>query len=434
VNQFTWEVESTKDKSSTISKSKNKINNMKFQTPKGTRDLMPEDAARMQKIIETVRSVYEQYGFCPLITPAFESFDLLSAKGGLGEAVKDEIYYFKDKGGREMGLRFDLTMPLTRVVSSNPQMPKPVKLYSISRVWRYDNPQAMRYREFWQADVDILGSKSVYADAEVIAVACKALEKLGFKDFKIRVNDRRMFDDFLKSINVGDAMEVFRTVDKLEKIGEDGVVSELKDKGLDDRNIEKIMKFLKSGSKLTKKGLLNELLKKLAVYGCKKYIMVDASLTRGLDYYTSVVFEINLGANVSCGGGGRYNRLVKSVGGGDVPATGISLGLDRILEVMKERDMFGKESSVKAFVANVDDTLKDSIKIAEKLRKKNIACQTNLMAWNLSKQLEYADRVGIPYVIIVGEKELKSKKFKLRDMKKKTEEELELREIIKRLK
>lgn len=401
---------------------------MKFQSPKGTRDLMPEDAVKMQKVIDTVRFIFERFGFEPLFTPAFESFSLLSAKGGLGESVKDEIYYFKDKSDRELGLRFDLTMPLARVVSSNPQIPKPFKRYVIGKVWRYDQPQALRFREFWQADVDIVGSSSVNADAEVIAVACKILEELGFKDFKVRVNDRKILDNFLKSIEIEDTISVFRPIDKLEKVGEAAVAEELKSKNIDEKKIKKILKFIKS----SKRKELKPLLEKLAVYGYKKYIEVDFSLVRGLEYYTGLVFEISLGANVSCGGGGRYDNLIRTVGGADIPATGISLGLDRILQVMKDNKMFDeKKTNVKAFVADAGGTLKDTIKIAKKIRKKNIACQTNLMGWNLTKQLEYANKVGIPYVIIVGEKELKEKKFRLKDMERKTEMELPLKNIIK---
>ena len=404
---------------------------MKFQPPKGTRDLMPEDAAKMQKIIEIVRAVFERYGFEPLMTPAFESFELLSAKGGLGEAVKDEIYYFKDKSDRELGLRFDLTMPLARVVSSNPQLPKPFKRYAIGEVWRYDNPQALRWRSFWQADVDIVGSASLDADAEIIAVACKALEELGFKDFKIRINDRKILDRFLNSIDVKDAQTVFRTIDKLEKIGEAAVTEELKSKGVDDKKVKDILKFIKSSNASEFKPLM----KKLAVYGCEKYIDVDFSLVRGLDYYTGIVFEVNLGANVSCGGGGRYDNLIKTMGGVDLPATGISLGLDRILESMKNKKLFDeKRTNIKVFVANIGDTIKDAIKIAEKLRSEGVSCQTNLMGWTLTKQLEYASKTGIPYAIVIGEKELASKKFKLRNMERKTEEELELPAIIKKLK
>src|SRR3989344_3489086 len=158
---------------SPISKNKVKIFNMKFQPPKGTRDLLPEDARKLQKIIDVCRQVFEKYGFEPLITPAFESFELLSAKGGLGEAVKDEIYYFKDKSDRELGLRFDLTMPLARVVTSNPQLQKPFKRYAIDKVWRYDKPGANRWREFWQADIDVVGSESIEAEAERLKAICE---------------------------------------------------------------------------------------------------------------------------------------------------------------------------------------------------------------------------------------------------------------------
>jgi len=406
----------------------------KFQPPKGTRDLMPEDAARMEKIIEIVRATFKSFGFESLMTPAFESFELLSAKGGLGEAVKNEIYYFKDKGDRELGLRFDLTMPLARIVSSNPQIPKPFKRYQIEKVWRYDEPQAKRWREFWQADADIVGSESLDADTEVIAVACKALEALGFKDFKIRVNDRKILDEFLDSIGIGNTAEVFRSVDKLDKIGEAGVKDELRKKGVSNEKTGKIMEFIKSG----KDGKFKPLLEKLETYGCKKYIKIDFSLVRGLDYYTGIVFEMDLGAGVSCGSGGRYDRLIKNIGGEDLAATGSSLGLDRILEVMKEKRMFGKvfgkEAAAKVFVANIGETMKDAVRIAEQLRSEGVACQTNLMGWNLTKQLDYADRIGVAYVIIVGEKELKTNKFTLRDMGDKTEEELDLGEIVKIIK
>ncbi|MEM5806108.1 MAG: ATP phosphoribosyltransferase regulatory subunit, partial [Candidatus Aenigmatarchaeota archaeon] len=175
---------------------------MKFQPPKGTRDLLPGDARKLQQIIDVCRDVFEKYGFEPLITPAFESFELLSAKGGLGEAVKDEIYYFKDKSNRELGLRFDLTMPLARVVSSI-SLSKPFKRYQIEKVWRYDNPAFLRFREFWQADIDVVGSSSLLADVECVVVTCEILDRLGFENYYIRVNNRKLlqeeFEKFLKT-------------------------------------------------------------------------------------------------------------------------------------------------------------------------------------------------------------------------------------------
>jgi len=425
---------------------------MKFQTPKGTKDYMPEQATKLQKLLDIVRSVFEKFGFAPLFTPAFENFGLLSAKGGLGEAVKDEIYYFKDKSNRELGLRFDLTMPLVRVIASNPQLKLPFKRYAIGRVWRYDQPQAMRYREFWQADVDVIGSRSIAADVECLAATCECLERLGFQDFFIRINNRKVVQSvFEKSIEGENIKEVFRAIDKLDKIGEEGVRAELEQKISDTRNIAKIIKFLKiSGSnnaiikKLRKKygdvegvAELEQLLKFAKEFGIAKRLKLDLSLVRGLDYYSGAVFEVELGEGVSCGGGGRYDNLVKDVGGSAVPATGISLGISRIFEVMKKNKMFERlpAATVRVFVANTDEKLlPEVVKVAKRLRKKGVACQTDLMRRSLTKQLEYADSVGAEYVIIVGEKELKEGLYVLKDMKMKIEDRLKLGEIIKKLK
>lgn len=411
---------------------------MKFQPPKGTRDLLPEDASKLQKIIEVCRDVFEKYGFSQLITPAFESFELLSAKGGLGEAVKDEIYYFKDKSDRELGLRFDLTMPLARVVSST-SLPKPFKRYQIEKVWRYDNPASLRYREFWQADIDVVGSSSLLADVECLVAIGEILDKLGFEDYYIRVNNRKLLQkEFEKIIAKEKLIEVFRTIDKLDKIGPEGVGAELKNKGIEPKKILEILKTknLKDIPNNEGKKELEELFDLAKNFGIEKKIKFDISLVRGLEYYTSVVFEVNLGAKVSCGGGGRYDNLIKTVGGQDLPATGISLGLDRILEVMKENKMFKSEkSNTKVFVANADSSvLNDTIKIVKQLRENNINAQMDLMERNFSKQLEYASNLDIPYVLIVGKKELKKKKFKLKDMKTGKQKELALKKIISLLK
>ena len=407
---------------------------MKFQTPKGTRDFLPEETIGFFKLIEIVRKVFEQYGFNPIVTPAFESFELLAAKGGLGEAVKDEIYYFKDKSDRELGLRFDMTMPLARVVSSNPQIPKPFKRYVIDKVWRYDNPQAMRWREFWQADVDVVGSDSALADVECLATVCKILSDLGLKEYFIRVSSRKLLDNLLnKSVPENKILEVFRILDKQDKIGTEGMKNELDSIGLDGKAITKVITDKNIDISSFEGGdEIKELFKYAKAYGIDKKLKLDLSLARGLEYYTGVVFEVYVGAEVSCGGGGRYDNLIEVVGGARVPATGISLGLDRLFEVIKKKKIFEmKKTETKVFVANVDEKTKiKSIEVAQKLRNKGISCQTDLMNRNLTKQLQYGDSLGIPYLIIVGEKELKEKKFKLKDMKKKTERKMSLEKII----
>jgi len=410
---------------------------MKFQTPKGTRDFLPEEAINFFKLIEIVRKVFEEYGFDPIITPAFEKFELLAAKGGLGEAVKDEIYYFKDKSDRELGLRFDMTMPLARVASSNQQLPKPFKRYVIDKVWRYDNPQAMRWREFWQADIDVVGSSSVLADVECLAAVCKIFSELGFKDYFIRISSRKLLENLLeKFVPKNKIVEVFRILDKQDKIGIEGVKKELETVGVDGKEIIKIIVDKTADISSFEGGKeIKELFDYAKAYGIDSKLKLDLSLVRGLEYYTDVVFEVYAGAKVSCGGGGRYDNLIEVVGGMKMPATGISLGLDRIFEILKEQKLFEmKKTGAKIFVANVDEKMRiKSIEIAQELRKGGINCQTDLMGRNLTKQLEYADSLGIPFVVIVGEKEIKKKKFKLKDMRKKTEKEMDIQNILKML-
>lgn len=405
---------------------------MKFQTPKGTRDLMPEDAVRMNYVRSAVSQVFESFGFSPLYTPAFESFELLGAKGGLGEAVKDEIYYFKDKSDRELGLRFDQTMPLARVVSSNPQMPKPFKRYAVGTVWRYDNPQAMRWREFWQADVDIVGSSSIVADAEVIAAACACLEKLGFKDYSIRVNNRKFLDTKIgKSVEKEKMPQVFRILDKLDKIGEEGVRAELKNIGCDKKEV---LAIISDKSCAEDDGEIVQLKKYLKSFGFDKRLQVDASLVRGLEYYTGLVFEVSLGKGVSCGGGGRYDDLIGKMGGQVTAAVGISLGLDRIAEVMRDGKMAYPRRPV-VFVANVDEAVRPAaIKLAQDLRAAGVDCATNVTDRPMAKQFDSAESMGARYVVIVGKDEVKSKKFKLRDMATKKQLGKTLQQIIKTVK
>lgn len=404
---------------------------MKFQVPKGTRDLLPDDAEKMKNIVGVVSQVFEKYGFKPMTTPAFENFDLLMAKGGLGESVKDEIYYFRDKSDRELGLRFDLTMPLARIIATNPQMQKPFKRYAIDKVWRYDNPQLMRWREFWQADIDTIGVKSLIADAEIIAASCECLEKLGFKDYKIRVNNRKFVEKEIgKEIPQEKIPQVFRIIDKLDKIGKDGVISELKKINCDKKKVREI---ISNKGSVKKDSELKEFISYLKDFGFDKKIEFDASLMRGLEYYTGLVFELSLGENVSCGGGGRYDNLIGKIGGRQVEAIGFSFGLDRILEIMKEKKLFSESKSrVSVMVANVDDSvIKDMISVAQKIREKGISVQMNLTDKYLSKQLEFANSQNVRYVVIVGKEEVKKKKFKLRDMKANSQKEMSLESIIK---
>ncbi len=404
---------------------------MKFQPPRGTQDFLPEDMIIRNRIFDTVRSVYEKWGYDPLETPALEEWKLLAAKLGGGEEIKKEIYYFKDKSKRELGLRFDLTVPLARVVATNPQLPKPFKRYQIGRVWRYDKPGSGRRREFWQSDIDVIGSSSPEADAEVIAVACECLEKLGFKDFTVRLNNRKILESFVKSLKIKDYVQVFRSVDKLEKIGEKGVEKELKQKGVEKGKIRNILDFVKGDTAKARalaEGFaeLDKIIESVSLLGYGKKVKIDTSLVRGLEYYTSAVFEISLeGAKWSVAGGGRYDNLIETFGGNPAPATGISLGVERLFELLKaERS---QKTLSRVYVANVNgEVKKDAIQLSKSLRDSGIPNEYDLMGRDLRKQLDYANSKGIPYLIVLGPREVKERKARLRDMKSGEEREVSL--------
>ncbi|MBU3896370.1 MAG: histidine--tRNA ligase [Nanoarchaeota archaeon] len=395
-----------------------------FQVPKGTRDLAPKEARKYYFVIDVLRGVFEKYGFGPLITPAFEDYGLLSAKSG--PAIKNEIYYFKDKSNRELGLRFEFTASLARFMSNNPNLVKPFKRYQVGTVWRYDNPQAMRFREFTQADVDIIGSTSVLADFEVLSCFCSCMDALGFKDYYIRINSRKLLEEKLTILGkVTNVNDVFRIIDKTDKIGESAVKEELKRRGFDPVKIMKIVKSLKP------EGEIKELLKYAKDNGIEKKLKFDASLVRGLEYYTGLVFEVYAGKGLSCGGGGRYDNLIKQLGGPELSATGISFGVDRLIGLMNELKLF-KPLEEGVFIITANEKLMDNtIELCKDLRAQGIKCDYDLMNRKFSKQLEYASSIEVPYVIIVGEKELKQGKILLKDMKTGKEELINSEDVCK---
>jgi len=436
---------------------------VKFQPPKGMRDFGTEEMIIREYVIQTIKKIFEAYGFETIETPALEELELLTAKSG--EDVAKQIFRIESEKEKKLGLRFDLTVPLARFLANNPQLPKPFKRYAIAPVWRYEEPQAGRLRQFYQADVDICGSSSMEADVECIACAVDCLKALGFKDLKVRVNNRKLLEAFVEilkekipeevKIEFG-SLEIFRAIDKLGKIGKDGVKEELKKIGMPEKQIEELLKIisiegkyeevLKEGEKLLKnnskgkEGIeeLKQIYEFSKIYGIAELLVLDFSLARGLDYYTGPIFEIEVKKEKigSLAGGGRYDKLIELYGGKPTPATGISLGIERIMEILKkEKKIKLQKTRVKVFVANVEESVKkEAIEIANKLRKEGIPTQVDLMKRNLTKQLEYADALGIPFVVIVGKKEVEKKKFKVKDMEKKIEKELGVEEIIELLK
>ncbi|MEM2475701.1 MAG: histidine--tRNA ligase, partial [Thermofilaceae archaeon] len=324
---------------------------MPYERPRGTRDYLPEECRVRRKVLERLRSVFESYGYGEVVTPAFEHLELLSAKAG--EEVVDQIYSFSDKAGRKLGLRFELTTPIARIVAERADLWKPVRFYYIQPVWRYEEPQRGRLREFWQAGVELIGLPGVMGDSEVVAVMVNALRKAGLTKFTVHVNDRRLIEGLLQWAGL-DAERIpaaLRVIDKLEKRGVEYVRSELGNMIRDSGRLSRLMEYLTSEDPLSlpiddlppaaREGAisLRELLEELdESYGILSYVKPDLSIVRGLDYYTSLVYETKtpLGGELgSVAGGGRYDDLIKLVGGPPLPATGMAIGVERLIEALE---------------------------------------------------------------------------------------------------
>ncbi len=423
---------------------------MRFGTPRGTRDFLPSEMRVRRFIMETVRKVFEDNGFEEMDTPVLELWDVLSAKGG--DDVERQTYRFQDKSERWLGLRFDLTVPLARVVANTPDLTKPFKRYYISKAWRYEEPQRGRFREFVQADIDIVGSPRVEADIECVSTAVSALRALGLEGFEVRMNDRKLLAGMVESLGLAGEGEgrIFRALDRLDKVGEGGVAEELSRQGVEPAMVSRIMGFTRlkgkeaveyasrefGSSALTMEGLaeLQRLLELADAYGLAGALSVDFSLVRGLDYYTGPVFEIRAGKGEigSVAGGGRYDRLVERFGGAPTPATGISLGVERLYETLFDEiaSRVGA-SSCRVYVANVNETTaKDAVRVSRELVSRGVASEADIMGRKLGRQLEYADSRGIPFAVIIGPEEVRSGKFKLKDMRKKSESILGIDEIV----
>lgn len=419
---------------------------MVLQLPKGTRDLKPEEAIVKNRIIETLKNTFELYGYSPLETPTFERYDILASKYAGGNEILKETFKFNDQGKRELGLRYDLTVPMCRFIAMNPNIKLPFKRYAIGEVFRDGPVEKARYREFTQCDVDVVGIKGMQADAEIIALTQRAFKKLGF-DVIVKVNNRKLLNDLLENAGVKeDKLEtVILSIDKLEKFGMETVENELKQKGIDKNTLNNIKKITSikgnNSDKITsiKKIInnsegLNEIDELLSLLNILKInVELDVSLARGLAYYTGTVIEVYLkNSTVKSGvcGGGRYDKMISSfIGKGDFPAVGISFGLDRIYDAYIEKNKMQQKTVTKVYIIPIN-TFKDSLKIAEELRNENVNVDIDLTGKGPSKNLQYANSLGIPYALFVGENELKQGKVKLKDMKSGKEQLMTAEELV----
>jgi len=408
---------------------------MDYTAPKGMRDFLPDEMSRREWAVETIKAAYRRFGFVPMETPALETVEVLEKK--CGDEIKGELFRIEDG---KLALRFDLTVPLSRVASSN-TFRKPFKRYCIAPVWRREEPQKGRMREFLQADIDIIGCATMRAEAELIAAACAALNGLGFTSATVRLNDRRIISAIASKLLSGKEGAVLRILDKREKIGNDDAVAMLVELGAKKDAATKLVEELaQKGTNAQKLRVassyspeaakdLQQIVDLTKEYDSKIKIELDFSLVRGLDYYTGPIFEIKLSDEMgSVGGGGRYDNLLSMYGQGDT-AVGISLGIERLMALLKERRIEKKG----VFVAVVEDAFYPyALQVASSLREAGIPTQTDLNGRNLKKQLEYA-AASCAWLIVVGEKEKKEKKVTLRDLETGKEEMVSVEEAVKKV-
>lgn len=407
----------------------------------GFMELLPADQIVFNRMLDTIRSVYEQYGFVPIDTPVIERADILLAKVG-GETAK-QIYRFT-KGDNELALRFDLTVPLARYVAEHADdLAFPFRRYHIGKVYRGESPQKGRYREFYQCDIDIIGngSLSLINDAEIPRIVYDVFMKLGIGAFVIRLNNRKLITGLLNSAGVGElAVEVMRTIDKIEKVGEGEVRQTLASLGIAEPAIQQIFDFLSI------KGSADEIIEKLRslevreetfhlgiselseVVKCARALgmpdssfAIDLSIARGLDYYTGTVYETVLvdhpGVGSICSGG-RFDNLAEKYTDRKLPGVGISIGLTRLFAQLKEVGIVkpGASTLAKVLVIPLVEDPSVSLEIATMLRTQGLSCEVYLEESKMKKKMAYADKIGVPFVVLVGEDEISSGMFVVKNM------------------
>ncbi len=418
-----------------------KPNRITPRTLKGFRDYLPEAMIPREQLIETARRVYRSYGFAPIDTPALEYLEILAGKGG--EESDKQLYSFQDNGGRDVGLRFDLTVPLARFAAQHiGQLGTPFKRYHIATVWRGENTQRGRYREFMQCDFDTIGTLSAAADIETALVIHDLLQAIGFDEFTIRINNRKVLTGLLERMELADrATPILRALDKLAKIGADRVAEEMQQAaGTTEQQATEVLRLatisgtndevlrqidpLVAGSETGQEGAarLAEVLDGVKAAGVSEdRLKLDVSIARGLDYYTGTIYETFLGGLPGIGSicsGGRYDNLAEVYTKQQLPGVGASLGLDRLLAAMEELEIIEKVSTpAPVFIPYFDkNRLHDYLKLAAVLRAAGIGVEVFPDAKKLGQQLKYADRRGFRLAVIAGEDEFRDGTCRIKDL------------------
>ena len=427
------------------------MNKVEPRTLPGFMELLPEEQILFNQIKEKIEKTYQKFGFLPLDTPIIESSEVLLAKTG-GETEK-QVYSFK-KGDTDVSLRFDLTVPLAKFVAKNyGNLSFPFRRYQIGKVYRGEKVQKGRYREFYQCDIDIIGDGelSVLNDAELPSVIYNVFKELGFDDFTIKINNRKLLNGLFESINQKEnSVEILRIIDKIDKIGKDSVITELQKIEVSTEAINKIIDFIEIDGtseekieKLKKLNISNEVfleglseleqvVKYVEAFGVpQKNFMIDLTIARGLDYYTGTVYETFLNEYRELGSvcsGGRYENLAEFYTDKKLPGVGVSIGLTRLFYKLNELKLVeAKQKSIsKVLVIPMLENLEMPIRIATMLRNNGINAEVFLNNKKLKAKMKYADKLKIPYVIVVGEDEEKTGIVKVKNMETGEEKELDL--------
>jgi len=419
------------------------------RTLKGFRDYLPEVMIPRERMMEIARTVYRSYGFAPIDTPALEYLEVLTGKGS--DETERQLYRFEDHGGRQVGMRFDLTVPLARFVAQHhAQLGLPFKRYHIAPVWRGEAPQAGRFREFVQCDFDTIGTESVAADIETALIMHDLIVAVGVEDFRIHINHRQILTGLLDKLGLAQSsVAVLRALDKLAKIGVDAVSQEMQQvAGLSEQAANQVLQLaavkgsnieilsqleqLVQGSERGEAGLLRlrQLIAGLEAAGIpSKRYGLDVSIARGLDYYTGVVFETYLDALPEIGSicsGGRYDNLAGLYTKQHLPGIGASLGLDRLLAALEKLGkMPTSKTTVPIMVAYFDSSrLNDYLKISRAIRSAGLGCELYPDSKKLAAQLKYADQKGFRIAVIAGSQELERGVVQLKDLQNKISSEV----------
>lgn len=405
----------------------------KIQTLKGFRDFLGPQARARQWMITQIREVFELFGFESLETPALEYAALLTGK--YGEEADKLMYTFQDRGGRDVALRYDQTVPTARVISQyKNDLAIPYKRYQIQPVWRADKPQKGRYREFFQCDIDILGSTSPIADAEIMACTYAAFKKIGFKNVKLLINDRKTLVSTLEKYATGSVsvFSIIQTIDKLDKIGNDGVVVELTQKGLTAQVAKNVLFDTQNIPISNNLEQISNVTTSLGV--TPENLVYTPTLARGLDYYTGLIFEVVVPEypTGSLGGGGRYDNLIKQLSGTDMPAVGIAFGFDRMIDAAQDLSLINdaqKGTDVLVTVFN-EELAQTSAQVANQLRAAGVKTEMYPATDKLERQLKFANKKGLSYVVVIGPEEVENNSVTLKNLKTRDQKTLTLSELV----